>query len=83
MVTDSQYILLVVGHHLLCPETSDTLPEHVMVLVEDPAGADVHQSLGAGRLWPIGRGSFPFLGLAMLHSGKWRHGHLQINYMLV
>ena len=64
------YVLLVVGHHFLLEEASDALPEEIVVLGEDPARADVHQRLGAGRLGARGGLGLPGLWLAVLHSGK-------------
>lgn len=58
-------------HHLLLKEAPDAVPEKVMVLVEDPAGPDVHHGLGTGGLWTDGGGGLPvLLGLAVLQPGK-------------
>lgn len=60
------HLLLVVWNHFLLIEAADALPEDIMVLVEDPAGPDVHQGLGAGGL-RAGRGDLlpKLLGLTV------------------
>ena len=65
------YLLRVVWHHLLLEEAPDTLSEDVMVLIEDPASANVHQGLGCRGLWACGGCRMTeLLGLTVLQSGK-------------
>lgn len=61
----------MVRNHFFLKEAPDILPEEIVVLVEDPAGTDVHQGLGAGGLW-TGRVDrlAVLLGLDVLQSGK-------------
>lgn len=61
------HLLLVVWNHLLLKEAPHVLPEKIMVLVEDPTSPNVHQGLGIGGLWTVGRGGLSgLLGLTVL-----------------
>lgn len=61
----------MVRDHFFLKEAADVLSEEIMILVEDPAGPDVHQGFGAGGLWTVrGDGHPELLGLSVLQPGR-------------
>lgn len=65
------HLLFVVRNHFLLEEPPDALSEDVVILVEDPAGPNVHQGLGGGGLRSDGGdGLSGLLGLTVLLSGR-------------
>lgn len=67
----------MVRHHLILKEAPDALSEEIVVLVEDPAGPDVHQGLGARGLWTGGGDRAPKrLALTVL---KPERSHRKVN----
>ena len=70
-----QYVLAVVGDHLLLEEAPHALPEEVVVLAEHASRPDVHQRLGARRLGPEGRSRRPGgVGMAVLTPSDGERG---------